>query len=259
MSLLIPRDDYEEYSVFTPENLLREARRQKNLCLLDVPAHCVLDPDGDLVTYLLKRRLATRHPGWACYHTTLYTFTHQGVPFGIVGCAVGASFAVLVAEELFASGCRLVISITSAGIITAPPEQTRFVLIEKSIRDEGTSYHYLPPDQVASIRPDLLEQLLLSYPTWLLPVTLGTSWTTDAPFRETSVAIARAQSKQATCVEMESAALYAFAQARNKAVICYAHLTNTMAQTAGDFEKGEEMGSLDMLELLYYTATGLSV
>ena len=56
---------------------------------------------------------------------------------------------------------------------------------------------------------------------------------------------------------MEAAALYAFAKAKNKNVICFAHLTNTMAQREGDFEKGEEMGSLDTLELVYYTVKAL--
>ncbi len=254
-----PRGEYEQASVFTPENLLREARRQKNLPLLAVPARCLLDPDGDLVAFLLKKGLATRHPGWACYHTALYTFVHRGFTFGIVGCAVGSSFAALVAEELFASGCQLLISVTSAGIITPPSEQTQFVLIEASIRDEGTSRHYLPADDEAAIQPVLLDQLLLSYPNWPLSVTIGKSWTTDAPFRETPAAIARAQAQNATCVEMESAALYAFAKARNKSVVCFAHLTNTMAQSEGDFEKGEEMGSLDTLELLYHTAVGLPI
>lgn len=49
---------------------------------------------------------------------------------------------------------------------------------------------------------------------------------------------------------MEAAALYAFAQAKNKDVICFAHLTNTMAQQEGDFEKGEHFGSIDTLSLL---------
>jgi hypothetical protein len=56
---------------------------------------------------------------------------------------------------------------------------------------------------------------------------------------------------------MEAAALYAFAKAKNKEVICFAHLTNTMAQTEGDFEKGEEMGSLDSLNLIYHTMKSL--
>ena len=54
------------------------------------------------------------------------------------------------------------------------------------------------------------------------------------------------------CVEMEAAALYAFAEARNKNVVCFAHLTNSMAQVEGDFEKGEHFGSLDTLNLLSY-------
>ncbi len=53
-----------------------------------------------------------------------------------------------------------------------------------------------------------------------------------------------------TCVEMEAAALYAFAQAKDKTVICFAHLTNTMAQQEVDFEKGENFGSLEMLDLI---------
>ena len=61
---------------------------------------------------------ARRHEGWACYHTDLYVFEQGGMTFGVVGCAVGSSFAVLVAEQLFASGCTLLISVTSAGQIT---------------------------------------------------------------------------------------------------------------------------------------------
>ena len=56
--------------------------------------------------------------------------------------------------------------------------------------------------------------------------------------------------KNITCVEMESSALYAFAKAKDKNVICFAHLTNTMAQKQGDFEKGDDFGSLDTITLI---------
>jgi purine-nucleoside phosphorylase len=80
------------------------------------------------------------------------------------------------------------------------------------------------------------------------------SWTTDAPYRETQTAIDSAKTQGIIAVEMEAAALYAFAQAKQKNVICYAHLTNTMAQTGEDFEKGLENGSLDSLALVAHTA-----
>ena len=61
--------------------------------------------------HLRATERANQHEGWACYHTELYAFRNDGHDYGIVGCAVGAAFAVLIAEELFASGCRLLISI----------------------------------------------------------------------------------------------------------------------------------------------------
>lgn len=249
---------YQEASVFTPDNLLREARRQKGIGTCQVPLVCVLDPDGDLVAYLIKTNQASVSACWACYHTTLYTVQQGDSEFGIIGCGVGASFAVLLAEQLFVSGCETLLSITSAGIINPTKNNSKFVLIREALRDEGTSYHYLPPSQPSTLNPELAERLLRYYITTPLSLETGLSWTTDAPYRETQTAIAGAREAQAVCVEMEAAALYAFAEAKNKCVICFAHLTNTMAQSEGDFEKGEEMGSLDTLELIQHTMKALN-
>src|SRR5579862_295245 len=101
--------DYDALSVFEPANLLREARRQKGVPLAEVPPVCLLDPDGDILRALRRAGRATLAPGWACYHTELYEFEEAGIRFGIIGCAVGASFAVLLAEELFVSGCHLLL------------------------------------------------------------------------------------------------------------------------------------------------------
>ena len=78
----------------------------------------------------------------------------------------------------------------------------------------------------------------------------GASWTTDAPFRETSQAIQAAADKGILAVEMEAAALYAFAAAAGRKVLCLAHVTNTMAQSGADFEKGENDGTVDALAVL---------
>src|SRR5213593_1039073 len=136
---------YTASSAFTPENLLREARRQKALSAAAVPPVCVLDPDGDLVRRLFADGAARRDAAWACYHTKLYQSMQDGIELGLVGCAVGAPFAVLVAEQLFASGCRFLVSMTSAGQLMPLRPPPYFVLIESALRDEGTSYHYLPP------------------------------------------------------------------------------------------------------------------
>jgi uridine phosphorylase len=251
---ILDHKHYDSPSVFTPESLLREARRQKALPPGQVPTICVLDPDGDLVDYLQRTSQARHHAAWACYHTHLHTFVHQEIDYGIVGRVVGAPFAVLVAEELFASGCRLIISITSAGQITSLGRPPYFVLIERALRDEGASYHYLPPAPYSTLRPELAALAGASRNDAGVPVYTGATWTTDAPFRETAAMIEACLANGILAVEMEAAALYALAEAQQRDIICFAHVTNQMAQVGKDFEKGPDQGSHAALQVLGWIA-----
>jgi nucleoside phosphorylase len=247
---LLAHKECDAPSVFDPHTLLREARRQKRLALRAIPPICVLDPDGDLVRHLRREDRAWLNPAWACYHTDLYDFILDGRAVGIVGCAVGAPFAVLVAEQLFASGCRLLVSITSAGRIVEVADPPYFVLIERSLRDEGTSYHYLPPAEFVAADPTLVARAMNAFDSARLAMFRGASWTTDAPFRETARAVAHARSLGILAVEMEAAGLYAFAAARQTPILCFAHITNTMGLAAGDFDKGPAEGIPDALAIL---------
>ena len=237
-------------SVFRPAALLREARRQKGLTNVDVPAVCILDPDGDMVRRLRKEFLSKPFEGWPCYHTQLDAFELAGQTVGIVGCAVGAPFAVLIAEELFACGCKLLLSLTSAGQITAAGPTPYFVIIDRALRDEGTSYHYAAPSDYAEADPSLVALAAAALTQQQRHFVVGSSWTTDAPFRETADAIAAARSKGVLAVEMEAAALYAFARKADVKILCLAHVTNTMGQSGQDFEKGEADGTADALAVL---------
>jgi uridine phosphorylase len=251
---ILRRKKYDHASLFEPENMLREARRQKNIPEGQLPPICILDPDGDILNNLLATDKAKINSYWACYHTKLYNFEYEGIEFGIIGCAVGASFAVLIAEELFVSGCQLLISVTSAGLISPEQDPPFFVLIERAWRDEGTSYHYVQPADYSYISREISAMLEDAFSELTIPVKKGATWTTDAPFRETAIAIEQAKSQGILAVEMEASALYAFAQACHKAVICFAHVTNQMGNIDGDFEKGEADGSRDALELIAATA-----
>jgi uridine phosphorylase len=245
-------------TVFEPAALLREARRQKGLPAAQVPPICILDPDGDIVRSLKVSGTAKLVKHWPCYHTELYSFPLAGTTAGIIGCAVGAPFAVLVAEELFACGCRLLLSVTSAGQIVPAGAPPYFVVIDRALRDEGTSYHYAAPAVFAEADARLIAKALRILAGEGIPAHVGASWTTDAPFRETEQAIAAARSKGVLAVEMEAAALYTFAQRRNNAVLCLAHVTNTMGLADQDFEKGAAQGADDALILLEALARGLA-
>ncbi|HEY7413994.1 MAG TPA: nucleoside phosphorylase [Ktedonobacteraceae bacterium] len=244
---------YHAPSLLTPENLLREARRQKGLAEGQVPEVCVLDPDGDLVDHLCATMGARPLPSWACYHTKLFTWQQNERTYGIIGRAVGAPFAVLVAEELFASGCKLLISITSAGQLVELGPTPYAILIERALRDEGTSYHYLPPSPYSYLDTSLREQIISQWDMESLPLYVGASWTTDAPFRETEVMVAWGREQGILAIEMEVAALYALAEAKQYPIVCFAYVTNQMAQIEGDFEKGLANGSHAALALIQRT------
>ena len=112
-------------SVFAPSALLREARRQKGRPDERAPD---LRPRSGRRHRAAAPARGARAPvrDWPCYHTEIDVFELAGESVGIIGRAVGAPFAVLIAEELFASGCRFLISITSAGQIV--PAGTRLIL-----------------------------------------------------------------------------------------------------------------------------------
>jgi purine-nucleoside phosphorylase len=109
-----------------------------------------------------------------------------------------------------------------------------FVLVEWALRDEGTSYHYLPPSDFSQADDQPIQRLRGAFDELRVPVHTGAVWTTDAPFRETRMAISEATALGLLAVEMGAAALYAFAQAQRRHLVCFAHVTNQMGAIEGD-------------------------
>jgi uridine phosphorylase len=142
------------------------------------------------------------------------------------------------------------LSLTSAGQIVPSGPTPYFIVIDRALRDEGTSFHYASPGDYAEADPSLISEARNALRRADEPVFVGATWTTDAPFRETIEAIEAAKEQGILAVEMEAAALYAFARAKGVAVLCLAHVTNTMGQSGDDFEKGEADGTADALAIL---------
>ena len=181
----------------------------------------------------------------------------DGTEYGVIGGTVGAAFAVLVAEELFALGCKALVSISSAGLIADDLKTPMFLLIDEALRDEGTSYHYLPPARYAQAPEVLVEKVAKRLTAAGLKYYRGKSWTTDAPFRETRQLISVRRDEGIISVEMEAAALLAMGETLNKPVICLAHITNSMATRDDDFEKGGDDGNEVALQVCATTLSAL--
>jgi purine-nucleoside phosphorylase len=112
----------------------------------------------------------------------------------------------------------------------------------------------VPPAPYSYLDPALREIVSTHWDRERVPLHVGASWTTDAPFRETEAMIEQRRAEGILTVEMAAAALYALVQAKQYQIICFAHVTNQMGQTEGDFEKGEASGSETALAVVSQTA-----
>lgn len=237
-----------EPSVFTPEALLEAVRTERNLPRDPVPEVCVLEFDGDLTDWLVATGRTRRWRPWACFHTSMETVEVDGDCFGVIARTIGGPYAVLVAEQLAASGARVILGLTSAGRVSPGLSIPSLVLPVRALRDEGTSYHYLPASEAVEGDANLAAVLQEELAALALPVVLGTVWTTDAPYRETSEQLERHAKNGVLAVEMQAASLFAFATAR--AVHCgvVAHVTNGIDHSSSDqFDKGSHWHGFEIL------------
>jgi len=228
----------EESSAFTPETLLEAVRVARSLPLEPVPPICVLEFDGDLTDWLISTGAAKPRKSWACFHTTMHTLEVEGTACGIVPRTIGGPYAALIAEQLKASGAQVVLGLTSAGRVAASVPIPGLVIVTEAIRDEGTSYHYLPADRPAVADAKLADCLLRGLRSLGVPLLNGAVWTTDAPYRETKQQLAEYARQSVLAVEMQAASLFAFGIARGLPIGMVAHVTNAVDHEQAPFEKG---------------------
>ena len=237
----------ETASSFTPESLIDAVKTSRRLPSIAVPDVCVLEFDGDLTDHLVQSRSVEPWPTWACFHTPMFAMNVDGATCGIVPRAIGGPFAVLVAEQLLASGTKVIVGLTSAGRISPHLSIPSLVIATAAIRDEGTSYHYMPPARTIDAPASLIAHLEAQLKQLGLPVKNGVVWTTDAPYRETKEQIEAHAAEGVLAVEMQAASLFALAWVRKAQIAVVAHVSNAIDHTGEPFDKGPHVESIGVL------------
>lgn len=146
--------------------------------------------------------------------TEVYVLRHEGQSVAVCHPGVGGPLAAATLEELIALGCRSFLLCGGAGSLI--PEQTmgHLVVVDQAWRDEGVSHHYLAPDKSIAVKTEVLQRIIRSLQERAVAFELGSTWTTDALYRETPSRIARRRGSGCLTVEMELASLLAVAQYR---------------------------------------------
>ncbi len=132
------------------------------------------------------------------------------------GFGIGAPAITGIAEEMMAWGTARTVILSLAGGLQPELSPATIVVCDRAIRDEGTSYHYLAPAHDVGGSPQLVSVLVDALAARGLDCTRGATWSTDAPYRETKEEVELFQREGVKTVDMESAGVFAAAQARGR-------------------------------------------
>ncbi|MFQ5400146.1 MAG: nucleoside phosphorylase [Anaerolineae bacterium] len=152
---------------------------------------------------------------------------------------VGAPLAAGFMDELIALGCRKFIACGSCGVLDGSIGLGQVVVPATAVRDEGTSYHYLPPGREAAATPEAVVTIETVLKRHHVGHIVGKTWTTDAIYRETPDKMRLRRREGCLTVEMEAAAFFAVAQFRG--------VTFGQILYGGDNLTGDEWDSRDYL------------
>lgn len=143
--------------------------------------------------------------------------THRdddGNPIAVVHPGTGAPTAVSVLEILIAAGARTVVAVGGAGALLPQQNLGAVVVPNRALRDEGTSYHYLPASRWIDLDVAVAERLSAHLNAHDVPHEVGSVWTTDGIFRETRARVDQRVDEGCLLVEMECSALAAVSRFR---------------------------------------------
>jgi uridine phosphorylase len=136
-------------------------------------------------------------------------------PVYVVPIPIGAPQAARVLEALAAIGVKKFMVCGGAGTLDDNVTKNKTLLPVAAVRDEGTSYHYLPPAREVELDPRVRAIIEKTLTREGEPYEKIKTWTTDGIFRETADKVQLRKSEGCSVVEMECSAFYAVARHKN--------------------------------------------
>jgi uridine phosphorylase len=235
----------------TPEAVI-EPRRV--IQPIDAPEHCVacffreviekLTSDGRIRQIAVERSEMGEHP--------LYEMAVDGRRLAVFHPGLGAPLAAGLFDEIIARGCRKFIACGGAGVLDREIVVGHVIVPASAVRDEGTSYHYLPPSREVSASPEALAAIERTLKAHGVPYVVGKTWTTDAFYRETPAKVALRKAEGCLAVEMEAAAFFAVAQFRG---VTFGQILYSGDDVSGaDWDAREWDGRTSVRERLFWLA-----
>lgn len=243
---------HSEKALFSPEDFIAYAKKINQYPKIKPPEGLILCYQRSLLDYVLQNHNVTTVRAFG--ETHLFDETGGRIAVAKVD-GVGGPSAALTLEERAAFGTKKFISIGSAGSLQKNLSIGDIVVCYRAIRDEGVSHHYLKSSKYAHASEEMTTRIKSSLDKLGIEYTTGTSWTTDAVYRETIAEVRQYQKEGVATVEMEAAALFAVAQYRNVQVGSILAISDSLADMKWQPEFHSEKTKAG-LENLFKAAVG---
>ena len=183
----------------------------------DVPEHCVICFFKDVIEKVVAEHdarvvVANR---WEDGPHPLYEISYRDQRLAFFHPGIGSALSAALLEEVIAYGCRYFIACGGCGVLEKQIAAGHLLVVSAAVRDEGASYHYLPPAREVVANPRGVKALVGTLAERDVPHLVGKTWTTDGPYRETPKKIQQRKDEGCLAVEMEAAGMMAVAQFRD--------------------------------------------
>ncbi|MCL2518298.1 MAG: nucleoside phosphorylase [Oscillospiraceae bacterium] len=175
----------------------------------------------------------------AVYTIPIYQITFEGKEIAVYCSPLGGPCAGGLLEEMISKGCEKFVFFGSCGVLDREIAAKSLIVPTAAYRDEGTSYHYMPPgDYIEVATAPKLTAILTKLN---LPHVCGKTWTTDAFYRETRGNMEKRKNEGCITVEMECASIMAVAQFRDVDVYQFLYAADSLDEVEWD---SRTLGSL---------------
>lgn len=180
---------------------------------VNLPEHCVVCFFYEVIRKIVSDYSAREifNSEWESGSHPYYEIEYKNQRLGIIHPGVGAAIAGSILEEVIALGSTKIIACGGSGVLAPEIAVGHLIVPQFAYRDEGMSYHYMAPSEKVAMHPSALKAIKNVLDLKKVPYILSSTWTTDAPYRETPGKAAKFRELGCATVEMETAAFMAVA------------------------------------------------
>lgn len=250
------KDKHAKDSMFTPGEFMAYQKKRGEYPKFKTPEGLIFCYQKSLMGSILENHKTTKVEG---FYGEMYLLNETNNKVAIIGkFGIGSPIVVALLEELIAFGIKKFISIGTAGTLQKNIAIGSLMICEKAIRDEGTSHHYIKHSKYAHASKKMIDKIKKSLDKFKQKYFVGTSWTIDAPYRETIAEARQYQKENVSTVDMEASALFAVAQYRNVELGAIFTISDSLAELKWEpkfHSKKTKMG----LEILYKIAADVLI